>query len=237
MDSKSQINSGNYRGVRVRVEWVTCPKQRQVPRVRYSDPVCHGRNQSHGVGVPNPWHPFGNGLTAMTDEHGEKAGDPILPLTPRAVDAAGRIVPFSDEECRARVLRWRETVRQLATMTDETDTDEIWDEVLRNLGVDPATGGGRACYEVVTLITPQPSSSATSWSWPRAARRPACRSRRGLWAASPGCPASSAISAKLSCGSGNGRRPSASAMVEISRYVLPSRRNLIPHFLSRSSSR
>lgn len=38
--------------------------------------------------------------------------------------------------------RWDESTRIRATMTDETDTDEVWDQVLRNLGVDPVTGHG-----------------------------------------------------------------------------------------------
>jgi hypothetical protein len=78
----------------------------------------------------------------MTHEPSEKNGEPIPPLSPRSVDAEGLLFANADEERQARVRRWEETVRRLATMTDETDTDEIWDEVLRNLGVDPATGGG-----------------------------------------------------------------------------------------------
>jgi hypothetical protein len=80
----------------------------------------------------------------MSHEHNGNHGEPAAALTPRAVDAAVRVGPFSEEERLARVARWRETVRELGEMTDETDTPEVWDEVLRNLGVDPATGRGLA---------------------------------------------------------------------------------------------
>jgi hypothetical protein len=58
----------------------------------------------------------------------------------RSTDERGRLLPMSDDQRRNMVARWDETVRELEEMTDETDTPELWDEVLRNLGVDPETG-------------------------------------------------------------------------------------------------
>ena len=63
-------------------------------------------------------------------------------IPPRSTDERGRLLPLTDEQRRDMVASWDETVRQLEAMTDETDTPELWDEVLRNLGVDPATGRG-----------------------------------------------------------------------------------------------
>jgi hypothetical protein len=64
----------------------------------------------------------------------------------RSTDERGRLLPgifpTTDEERRASVASWDETVRELESMIDETDTPELWDEVLRNLGVDPETGRG-----------------------------------------------------------------------------------------------
>ena len=79
----------------------------------------------------------------MSIEHNEKNGSPDGPLTPRAVDAAGRLIPISDEERRRRLpLELASLNAAWDIPADETDSDEIWDEVLRNLGVDPATGRG-----------------------------------------------------------------------------------------------
>jgi hypothetical protein len=69
--------------------------------------------------------------------------DPSPHLTPRAFDAAGRLLPISDEERRARLpLELASLQAAWDIPPDETETDEAWDEVLRNLGVDPATGRG-----------------------------------------------------------------------------------------------
>ncbi len=57
-------------------------------------------------------------------------------LTPRAVDAAGHLLPISDEERRRRLPLELESLRAgWAIPPDETETDEAWDEILRNLGV------------------------------------------------------------------------------------------------------
>jgi hypothetical protein len=73
---------------------------------------------------------------------GKSNGAPTRFIPPRSTDERGRLLPVSDEQRQAMVASWDETVRELEGMTDETDTPEVWDEVLRNLGVDPATGRG-----------------------------------------------------------------------------------------------
>jgi hypothetical protein len=41
----------------------------------------------------------------------------------------------SEEQYQARARAWDEMVSELAAITDESDSDEIWSEVLHNLGV------------------------------------------------------------------------------------------------------
>lgn len=78
----------------------------------------------------------------MPTDHASTNGAPKPFIPPRSTDERGRLLPITDEQRRAMVANWDETVRELDAMTDETDTPELWDEVLRNLGVDPATGRG-----------------------------------------------------------------------------------------------
>jgi hypothetical protein len=81
----------------------------------------------------------------MSDKQNGENGEPAELLTPRAVDAAGRLIPISDEERRRRLPLELASLRAAWDIpADETDSDEIWDQVLRNLGVDPATGRGLA---------------------------------------------------------------------------------------------
>lgn len=80
----------------------------------------------------------------MPADHRGTNGAPKVFTPPRSTDERGRLLPVTDEQRPAMVARWDETVRELAEMTDETDTPELWDEILRNLGVDPATGRGLA---------------------------------------------------------------------------------------------
>ena len=52
---------------------------------------------------------------------------------PRALDPMGRLIPLSDEERSARrdaALRALEAIHQI---TDETDTDEVWEKVYRGI--------------------------------------------------------------------------------------------------------
>jgi hypothetical protein len=79
----------------------------------------------------------------MSSERNGENGALTTPLTPRAVDAAGRLLPISDEERTARLpLELASLQAAWDIPADETDSDEIWDEVRRNLGVDPTTGRG-----------------------------------------------------------------------------------------------
>jgi hypothetical protein len=79
----------------------------------------------------------------MSKEHDINNGVPVGELKPRAVDAAGRLIPISDEERRRRLPLELASLRAAwAIPPDETETDEAYDQVLRNLGVDPATGRG-----------------------------------------------------------------------------------------------
>jgi hypothetical protein len=79
----------------------------------------------------------------MSHERNGTDGAPAGSLTPRAVDAAGRLLPISDEERRRRLPLELESLRAGWDIPpDETETDEAWDEILRNLEGDPAIGGG-----------------------------------------------------------------------------------------------
>jgi hypothetical protein len=48
---------------------------------------------------------------------------------------------LSVEERETRLREWDQLVADLASIHDETDTDEIWDEILANLGVKPGEAG------------------------------------------------------------------------------------------------
>ena len=68
----------------------------------------------------------------LCDEEG-----PIPMFPPVAVDpATGRILPISDEERAARRSASLRATRAISQITDETDTDEIWQEVYRNIDED-----------------------------------------------------------------------------------------------------
>jgi hypothetical protein len=93
--------------------------------------------------VPRAFMPaYPKGATTMSTDHNATNGVPKRFTPPRSTDERGRLLPITDEQRRAMAASWDETVRELEGMTDETDTPELWDEVLRNLGVDPATGRG-----------------------------------------------------------------------------------------------
>jgi hypothetical protein len=54
--------------------------------------------------------------------------------TPRAaVDSAGRLLPQSEAERRARSEELARALDELDAITDETDTDAIWSEVFRGI--------------------------------------------------------------------------------------------------------
>ncbi len=63
----------------------------------------------------------------LSDEQG-----PIPAFGPVCTDANGRIL-MSDEEHQARRDAAIRALAAIAKITDETDTDEVWDEVFRGL--------------------------------------------------------------------------------------------------------
>ena len=72
----------------------------------------------------DPTSPLWDGLS---DEQG-----PIPAFGPARTDKHGRIV-MTDEEHAARRDAIIRVLRVIGDITDETDTDEIWDEVFRGL--------------------------------------------------------------------------------------------------------
>ena len=79
----------------------------------------------------------------MSNESNGTNGTPAEPLTLRAVDKAGRLIPISDEERKRRLpLELASLQAAWDIPPDETETDEAWDQVMRALGVDPETGRG-----------------------------------------------------------------------------------------------
>ena len=54
----------------------------------------------------------------------------------RSVDAHGRLLPMTDVEIRARAEIALRALDEIATMTDETDTDELWERFTRELEED-----------------------------------------------------------------------------------------------------
>jgi len=67
--------------------------------------------------------------TELTDELG-----PIPSFRPLALDPeTGRVLPISDEELAARRDAALRMLKVLDQITDESDTDEEWREVYRNI--------------------------------------------------------------------------------------------------------
>ena len=61
----------------------------------------------------------------------------------RFLDDRGKPVPMTDEQRREWIEQGLRALDSLDDIVDESDADdERWDEALRNLGVDPATGRG-----------------------------------------------------------------------------------------------
>ncbi len=69
------------------------------------------------------WAPW----DGLSDEQG-----PIPAFGPAKTDKKGRLV-MSPEEREARRQASMRMLKVIGTITDETDTDEIWDEVMRAL--------------------------------------------------------------------------------------------------------
>jgi hypothetical protein len=78
----------------------------------------------------------------MSTNHAATNGVPKRFAPRRSTDERGVLLPITEQERLARVEAGNRMLDELAEMTDETDTPELWDEVLRNLGVDPITGRG-----------------------------------------------------------------------------------------------
>ena len=72
-----------------------------------------------------------------TDKHRRQPIMATAPATnvPQAtVDpSTGRLLPLSDDERRARSKALNRALDEMATMTDATDTDEMWAEVFRGI--------------------------------------------------------------------------------------------------------
>lgn len=59
---------------------------------------------------------------------------PIPTFPPVAVDpATGRLLPMSEEERAARRSAKLRAIKAIRQITDETDTDELWQEVYRGI--------------------------------------------------------------------------------------------------------
>ena len=55
----------------------------------------------------------------------------------RSVDACGRALPMIDAEVRARVRVVIQALDEAADVTDETDTDEVWERFTRGIDEHP----------------------------------------------------------------------------------------------------
>jgi hypothetical protein len=56
------------------------------------------------------------------------------PSRPGTVDVAtGRLLPLTDQERRARSEALGRALDEIAGMTDETDTDQVWRDILRGI--------------------------------------------------------------------------------------------------------
>jgi hypothetical protein len=53
--------------------------------------------------------------------------------TPLIDPATGRLRPISDEERRTRSAALRRALAEIAEITDETDTDEVWADIFRSI--------------------------------------------------------------------------------------------------------
>ncbi len=49
----------------------------------------------------------------------------------RSVDASGRALPLTDGEIRARAEAAIRTLDEITAVTDESDTDEVWEQFSR----------------------------------------------------------------------------------------------------------
>ncbi len=68
-------------------------------------------------------------VAPLIDAEGPIPSFPPLTLDP----ATGRLLPMSEDERAARRLAAIRAIKALSQMTDETDSDEIWEQVYRNI--------------------------------------------------------------------------------------------------------
>ncbi len=80
----------------------------------------------------------------MADDQNGKNGAHSNPARFRIPDKSGRPIWVTEDEQRAWIEEGNRMLDRLAEMTDETDTETeaLWDEVLRTFGGDPTTGQG-----------------------------------------------------------------------------------------------
>jgi hypothetical protein len=73
-------------------------------------------------------------IPKVEDEPLCDAEGPIPTFPPLPVDpATGRLLPMFDEEQAARRAAAIRAIKVISQITDETDTDERWEEVYRNI--------------------------------------------------------------------------------------------------------
>jgi hypothetical protein len=65
----------------------------------------------------------------LCDAEGPIPNLPPLPIDP----VTGRLLPMSDEELAYRRAVAIRAIKALGQLTDESDTDEVWEEVYRNI--------------------------------------------------------------------------------------------------------
>lgn len=55
------------------------------------------------------------------------------PLPKRSTDEVGRLLPRTDEQKKENAERSRQSIARMRQMTDESETDEMWSEIYRNI--------------------------------------------------------------------------------------------------------
>jgi hypothetical protein len=83
----------------------------------------------------------------MPSKPADKNGSPSQPSRDRVVaemvtgDPTLGSHPASDAGHPSWTLEWERTLSDLDAISDDTDTDEVWSDVLRNLGVEAEAEG------------------------------------------------------------------------------------------------
>jgi len=66
----------------------------------------------------------------------QKTGTGSPPSAHRSIDDRGRLLPMTDQQRQDRSKAIALTLDQIATITDETDTDEVWERFKREIDED-----------------------------------------------------------------------------------------------------